>query len=134
MHHDCTYRVCYGDTDQMGGVYYGNYYTLFERSRTEMLRSAGFPYTELEKRSWLLMVAESGCSYHHPAFYDDLLTLRSHVAEIGRVRLKIVTQVLRGDLLLAEGFVVLAFVGRDRKPAKLDPQLVDVCKNFLEEK
>ena len=103
MHYDTTYRVSYGDTDQMGVVYYGNYLEFFERARTEMLRSAGLPYAELERRGWFLMVIEAHCRYHAPARYDDLLTFRSGVAEVSRVKIKIVTQVLRDGVLLAEG-------------------------------
>ena len=47
MYHDMEYRVPYADTDQMGVVYYANYLEYFERSRTEMLRAAGLPYSEL---------------------------------------------------------------------------------------
>ena len=135
MHYDTTYRVSYGDTDQMGVVYYGNYLEFFERARTEMLRSAGLPYAELERRGWFLMVIEAHCRYHAPARYDDLLTFRSGVAEVSRVRIKIVTQVLRDGQLLAEGYVILGSVDRDRRIARLDPEFVDICRRFtLEEK
>ena len=130
MHYDTTYRVSYGDTDQMGVVYYGNYLEFFERARTEMLRSAGLPYAELERRGWFLMVIEAHCRYHAPARYDDLLTFRSGVAEVSRVRIKIVTQVLREGVLLAEGYVVLGSVDRDRRIARLDPEFVDICRRF----
>ena len=56
MFHSSNYRVSYGDTDQMAVVYYGNYLEFFERSRTEMLRDCGLPYTELERRGWLLQL------------------------------------------------------------------------------
>ena len=135
MHYDTTYRVSYGDTDQMGVVYYGNYLEFFERARTEMLRSAGLPYAELERRGWFLMVIEAHCRYHAPAHYDDLLTFRSGVAEVSRVKIKIVTQVLREGVLLAGGYVILGSVDRDRRIARLDPEFVDICRRFtLEEK
>ena len=130
MHYDTTYRVSYGDTDQMGVVYYGNYLEFFERARTEMLRSAGLPYAELERRGWFLMVIEAHCRYHAPARYDDLLTFRSGVAEVSRVKIKIVTQVLRDGVLLAEGYVILGSVDRDRRIARLDPEFVDICRRF----
>jgi len=130
MYYDTTYRVSYGDTDQMGVVYYGNYLEFFERARTEMLRSAGLPYAELERRGWFLMVIEAHCRYHAPARYDDLLTFRSGVAEVSRVKIKIVTQVLRDGVLLAEGYVILGSVDRDRRIARLDPEFVDICRRF----
>ena len=134
MFHSSNYRVSYGDTDQMGVVYYGNYLEFFERARTEMLRDCGLPYSELEKRGWLLMVVEANCRYHAPAHYDDLLTFKSAVAEITRVRIKIVTQVWRDDKLLAEGFVVLGSVDRNYCISRLDPEFVTLCrKDTLED-
>ena len=107
MYYDTTYRVSYGDTDQMGVVYYGNYLEFFERARTEMLRSAGLPYAELERRGWFLMVIEAHCRYHAPAYYDDLLTFRSWVESRQRVKVKICTEVRRGGELLVDGYVIL---------------------------
>ena len=131
MHFDCEYRVCYGDTDRMGVVYYGNYYTFFERGRTEMLRSAGLPYSELERLGCFLPVVESFCKYRSSAKYDDLLTLRSVVLESSRVRMKIGTQVLRDGELLASGYVVLGCVDSNGKISRLHPDLMEACKKFM---
>ena len=49
--HNLEIRVSYADTDQMGVVYYGNYFTWFERGRTELLRAAGLAYKEIEKKN-----------------------------------------------------------------------------------
>ena len=134
MFHSSNYRVSYGDTDQMAVVYYGNYLEFFERSRTEMLRDCGLPYNELERRGWLLMVIESHCRHFAPARYDDLLTFKSSVAEITRVRIKIVTRVYRDDTLLAEGYVVLGSVDKNYRISRLDPEFVEICRKYtLEE-
>lgn len=134
MFHTSTYRVSYGDTDQMAVVYYGNYLEFFERARTEMFRDCGLPYAELERRGWLLMVVEANCRYRSPARYDDLLTFKSAVAEITRVRLKIVTQVYREETLLAEGYVILGAVDKNYRIARLDPEFVEICRKYsLEE-
>lgn len=130
MFYECTYRVCYGDTDRMGVVYYGNYYTFFERGRTEMLRSAGLPYARLEELGNFLPVAESHCRYLSPARYDDLLTFRSAVLEVSRVRIKVGTQVRRDGELLASGYVILASVGRDGRISRLHPELEAACRRF----
>ena len=131
MFHESSYRVSYGDTDQMAVVYHGNYLEFFERSRTEMLRDCGLPYSELERRGWLLMVIEAHCRYHAPAHYDDLLTFRSAVAEISRVRIKIVTRVMRGETLLAEGWVVLGSVDKNHRISRLDPEFVEICSRYM---
>lgn len=131
MYHDIEYRVPYADTDQMGVVYYANYLEYFERSRTEMLRSAGLPYSELEHRGIYLPVSEAYCKYLNSARYDDLLTLRSWVGEIKGVRLVIHSEVRRGDELLVSGHVVLVSVNADRKVVRMSPELVEACKRFM---
>lgn len=130
MFFDCDYRVCYGDTDQMGVVYYANYFTFFERGRTEMLRSVGFPYSRLEQLGVFLPVTEAKCRYFAPARYDDLVTLRSTVLELGRVRLRIGTQVRLNDRVLVSGEVTLASVNADRKPVRVAKELEDACRRY----
>ena len=130
MFFDCDYRVCYGDTDQMGVVYYANYFTFFERGRTEMLRSVGFPYSRMEQLGVFLPVTEAKCRYFAPARYDDLVTLRSAVLELGRVRLRIGTQVRLDDRILVSGEVTLASVNADRKPVRVVRELEDACRKY----
>lgn len=130
MFFDCDYRVCYGDTDQMGVVYYANYFTFFERGRTEMLRSVGFPYSRMEQLGFFLPVTEAKCRYFAPARYDDLVTLRSTVLELGRVRLRIGTQVRLNDKVLVSGEVTLASVNTDRKPVRVAQELEEACRRY----
>ncbi len=115
MKHRCTYRVPYADTDQMAVVYHANYIEYFERSRTEMLRDYGFPYTEVEKLGLYLMVAEVHCKYCGSAKYDDLLTFESHICELRKASLTIYTEVKRGDEVLAIGKVRLASASPELK-------------------
>jgi len=131
MFFDCEYRVCYGDTDQMGVVYYANYFEFFERGRTEMLRAAGFPYSRLEKLGIFLPVTEAKCRYLASARYDDLVTLRSTVLELGRVRFRIGSQVRLGERLLASGEVTLACVNADKRPTRISPELEQACRDYL---
>ena len=131
MFHEIEYRVPYADTDQMGVVYYANYLEYFERSRTEMLRSAGLPYSELEKRGVFLPVSEAYCKYHAPARYDDLLTFRSYVREIKGVRMVIASEVRRGGELLVSGHVTQVSVNADRKVCRMTNDLIESCKQFF---
>lgn len=132
MYHEMQYRVPYADTDQMGVVYYANYLEYFERSRTEMLRSVGLPYSELEKQNIFLPVSEAHCRYLAPARYDDLLTFRSRVSEIKGVRMRVESEVWRGDELLVSGYVILVCVNSDRKVVRMSRTLIDACQSFLE--
>ncbi|MBE6366376.1 MAG: acyl-CoA thioesterase [Lentisphaerae bacterium] len=125
---DCTYRVPYADTDQMQVVYYANYLEYFERSRTEMLRSIGFPYSEMEKMGFFLPVKSAELTYHASACYDDLLTLRSYVAEARGARLKICSEVRRGDELLVSGSVTLCCINSEHKVTRLPAELLEAVK------
>ena len=115
-----TIRVPYAHTDQMGVVYYANYLVYFEMARSEMLREAGTPYGELEKRGVVLPVVEAHTVYRSPARFDDLLELRTRCTEIRGVRLRIEYEVLRGEELLATGYtdhVCVSPAGKVLKPA-----------------
>jgi len=106
------YRVPYADTDQMGVVYYGNYLTLFERARNELMRSCGYTYLQCEKEGWMLPVVHAEVDYHRPAKYDDLLEVRAWVKSIKGVRLEIACDVRRkGETeFLASGYTRHCFV------------------------
>ncbi len=133
MYFECQYRVPYADTDQMGVVYYANYLVYFERGRTEMFRSAGLPYSELEKQGLFLPVSEAYCKYQASAHYDDLLTFRSWIAELGRVRVRIATEVRRADEVLVSGHVVLGCVNSERRIVRFSPEIIAVCRKFVAE-
>lgn len=106
------YRVPYADTDQMGVVYYGNYLTLFERARNELMRALGYTYKECESEGWALPVTHAEVNYHRPARYDDLLVVSAEVSAQKGVRIEIACEVRRkGEPdLLVSGFTRHAFV------------------------
>lgn len=134
MFHEMSYRVPYADTDQMGVVYYANYLEYFERSRTEMLREAGLSYRDMEEMGYFLPVAEAYCKYSGSARYDDLLTFRSTVEEISRVKLKIRSDVIRDGKVLVSGFVTLGCVNRDFRISRLPEKMIECCNKYLMEK
>ena len=76
--HEYQKRVRYGETDQMGYVYYGNYAQYYEIGRVEMLRSLGMTYDSMEKEMGIMMpVVNLEIRYLRPAHYDNLLTIRT---------------------------------------------------------
>lgn len=77
--HETQVRVRYGETDQMNYLYYGNYALYFEVGRTESLRSLGFAYKALEERGIGLPVIKLESEYLRPAFYDDLITIKTRL-------------------------------------------------------
>ncbi|MBR5840332.1 MAG: acyl-CoA thioesterase [Victivallales bacterium] len=114
------YRVCYADTDQMGVVYYANYFMLFERARTELLRLNGLSYKQIEEQGFMLPVLDAHAKYHRPARYDDLLDVTARVIEFDGLKLKTACEVKRDGVLLVDGDVTLVFLnaqtGRPSRP------------------
>lgn len=81
--HECTKRVRYGETDQMGYLYYGNYAQYYEIGRTEMIRHLGISYRDMEAEHQVMMpVMSMQCRYVRPARYDELITIRTTLREM----------------------------------------------------
>ncbi len=75
-------RVRYGETDQMGYLYYGNYALYFEVGRTDAIRELGLTYKEMEENGVMMPVAEVNIKYIRPALYDDLITVKTIIKEL----------------------------------------------------
>lgn len=101
----CSYRVIYGDTDQMGVVYYANYLRWFERGRSEFLRQMGVPYATIEAQGLHFPVTEARCRYSQSARYDDVVAIATTLTELGRASLVFCYRITREDdgALLATG-------------------------------
>jgi acyl-CoA thioester hydrolase len=104
--HRTTYRVIYGDTDNMGVAYYANYLRWFEIGRTEMFRSLGLAYREIESRGLLLPVSEAHCRYLAPARYDELLAIDTSLDPAIRAGMKFDYRISadEGERVLATGY------------------------------
>lgn len=74
-------RVRYGETDQMGYLYYGFYAWYYEVGRVEALRELGVRYRDIENDGTLLVVAEMNAKYLKPAKYDELITIRTLIEQ-----------------------------------------------------
>jgi acyl-CoA thioester hydrolase len=102
----------------MGVVHHPRYLVWFEVARTELLRSLGGSYRDLEDAGTLLMVVEVEVRHRRPARYDDIVTVRTRVDAVGSVRLQFGYEVLRGETLLAEGRTLLAACDREGRPRR----------------
>ncbi|HKK47147.1 MAG TPA: thioesterase family protein [Balneolaceae bacterium] len=114
-------RSRYGETDQMGYVYYGRYLEYFEEARTEMIRSLGFPYTRLEDNGIMLPVVHTEVDYKAPIFYDELMRIKVLLFDIPTVKLETYYEVYtdRKEAPHILGKVVLCFMKEDsRKPCR----------------
>lgn len=116
-------RVRYQETDNMGVVYYGNYFTWMEVARTEHFRKMGISYKAIEDKGAFLMVASAGCRYKSPARYDDIVTIESAVAEIKNSSLKFEYKISVGSRLVASGESVHVFTDRSCKPMRIPAEI-----------
>ncbi|MFZ2448754.1 MAG: thioesterase family protein [Syntrophobacteraceae bacterium] len=112
------FRVIYGDTDAMGFAYYGNYLKWFEIGRAEWFRETGTSYREIEQGGTYLPVVEAHCSYIHPAFYDDVLTISTSFTFAGPARLRFDYEIMRGDEIITTGYTLHVCMNRERKVQK----------------
>jgi acyl-CoA thioester hydrolase len=112
--HDCEtrVRVRYAETDQMGVVYHANYLIWMEIGRVEWCRSRGASYRDMEAEGILLAVAEVNCRYLAPARYDEVVSIRTRVAEAGRRLVRFEYQIACGERALAAGFTKHVFLDR----------------------
>jgi len=116
-------RVRYGETDQMGVVYHANYLVYFEIGRTDLIRSLGVSYAELEKDGLRLPVVDLGVRFHEPARYDEELAIETRLTKVTGVRLVFEYTVRRvgEDRVLAEGHTTLASVDENGRPLRFPP-------------
>jgi acyl-CoA thioester hydrolase len=122
-----TVRVRYAETDQMGVVYYANYFVWFEVARTDLLRTLGWTYREMESSGVRLPVIEAQCDYRRPTRYDDEVEIRTSVRVASAVRLEFSYDVtVKGqDGTVAMGRTRHAAVGRDGRPCRLPDRILE---------
>jgi acyl-CoA thioester hydrolase len=119
---ETTVRVRYAETDQMGVVYYGNYFTWFEIGRVELCRQLGFEYKRMETEDdSFIVVADAHCRYKRPARFDDLLVIRTKVSESQRRTVRFDYEIIdqASGELLATGDTLHVICDRLGKPKSL---------------
>jgi acyl-CoA thioester hydrolase len=117
-------RVRYAETDQMGVAYHGNYFAWFEVGRTDLLRSHGVTYKELEAQDVHLPVIEAQARFVRPALYDDVLEIRTRVSAVSGARVTFAYEVRRnGDAVLATGSTSHAAIDGRGRPRRLPENL-----------
>jgi acyl-CoA thioester hydrolase len=114
-------RVRYAETDQMGVVYYANYFVWFEVGRTDLLRERGWNYRDMETEGFGLPVIEAHCTYRESAKYDDEIEVRTTAEMLSPVRVKFSYQIVRAAdaAMLATGTTVHATLDRNGRPCRL---------------
>ncbi len=116
-------RVRYGETDQMGYVYYGVYAQYYEVGRVEAMRSLGFSYKKMEERGVLMPVINLTINYKKPAFYDDEIRIVTTIKTVPSARITFEYECYnQTDELLNTGTVTLVFLDKAKNKPTLPPQ------------
>ncbi len=116
-------RVRYGETDQMGIVYYGNYADYLEQGRTEWLRTLGFSYKFMEANNIHLPVVNLNIDYKKPALYDDVINITTTLKEIPTVRIEFYYEIHNQDgQLLITATTTLVFVNSSTNKLRKAPE------------
>ena len=123
--HRFSLRVRYGDVDQMGWVYYGNYLRWFEIGRAELMRSLGRSYRDVEERDGVLLpVLDARCRYFRGARYDEQVTLETGVLDVARATLRFGYRVRGEDgARCALGYTEHCVVDREARPVRPPAEL-----------
>jgi acyl-CoA thioester hydrolase len=123
-------RVRYAETDKMGVVYYANYLVWFEVGRTDLLRSLGWTYREMESSGVSLPVIQAHCDYQRPARYDDEIEVRTAGEMLSGARMKFrYTVVAASDgTVNAEGYTEHAAVDPAGRPCRLPDRIRDAFR------
>lgn len=123
-------RVRYKETDQMGIAHHSNYIVWFEIGRTDLCRSTGFSYADIEARGFVLVVTDIACRYLAPFRYDQEVLIRTSVASAGSRIMKFAYDLYdaQGEVLYATGSTSHMWLDRTtRRPARAD---AEVMKGF----
>ncbi len=128
--------MIYGDTDQMGVVYYANYLRWFERGRSEFLRQIGVPYANIEAAGFHFPVAEVNCRYAQSARYDDIIEITTTLVDLSRVYLKFKYKISRQEdqLILATGSTKHACIDREGQVKRIPKLLADAVELAKQQK
>ncbi|TWR28825.1 acyl-CoA thioesterase [Mucilaginibacter pallidiroseus] len=132
--HSTKLRVRYGETDQMGYMYYGNYAEFFEVGRVEMLRSLGLTYAGMEADGIMMPVLEMNCKYLKPARYDEEITIKVTMAKMPAVKIHFKYELFNeNNELIHVGETLLAFINmKTNRPSLPTQAFLDKVKPFFE--
>ena len=126
-------RVRYGETDRMGYLYYGHYPEYFEVSRTDMIKSLGLSYKEIEENGIIMPVRSLKIYYKSPALYDELVTVTSWLKVLPEIKLDIDYEIYNEHKkLICTGNTILAFVdATSRRLRRAPPFFLEAVKKYF---
>lgn len=127
-------RVRYGETDQMGYLYYGNYALYYEVGRAEAVRELGFTYRQLEEMGVMMPVVEFHTHYYRPALYDDLVTVKTLLKELdGGPKIQFHSELYneQGQLLNKGATTLVFYDPKEKKKINMPEELLRRLRPFF---
>ncbi|MCG8575823.1 MAG: acyl-CoA thioesterase [Flavobacteriales bacterium] len=133
LSHSIQTRVRYSETDKMGFCYYGNYAQFFEMGRVETLREIGVSYASMEDQGILLPVVDFSVKYFKPAFYDELLTIKTTLVKEPLVKIEFDYEIFneKNERLTKANTVLVFTDAAERKPIKAPDELIRKIREKL---
>ncbi|MDP1744803.1 MAG: thioesterase family protein [Bacteroidota bacterium] len=130
---ETSLRVRYAETDRMGYVYYGNYAQYFEVGRVEALRQLGTSYKEMEDNGIMLPVYACNIKYLKPAFYDDLLVIKTVIKDLPTAKITFDYEIYnqKGELLTSANTSLVFIKMATNKPCAAPESFIEKIKVYF---
>lgn len=129
---ETSFRVMYADTDQMGVMHHGSYVKYLEVARTELMRSCGMPYKEMEKSGVMSPILDLNIKYIKPALYDEILSVQTWISKIKGSRIVFDYSIYREDVLLTKASTTLVFLDtKTMRPSDIKDTFIDKIKDYI---
>lgn len=127
---DYTVRTRYAETDQMGVVYYGNYPQYLELGRVEWLRELGISYKKMEEEGVMLPVVSLQIDYKKPAFYDELITVRTRLKNISSSKIEFDYELIneKGETISTANTVLVFVSAETRRPMRCPESIITLIE------
>lgn len=130
LHFDFVLRTRYAETDQMGVVYYGNYPQYLELGRVEWLRQLGISYKEMEEEGVMLPVVSLQINYRKPAFYDELITIRTKLKEVTSSKIEFDYEILneKNDIISTANTILVFVDKKTWRPTRCPEKIIHLIQ------
>ncbi|AUS07397.1 acyl-CoA thioesterase [Pseudotamlana carrageenivorans] len=126
-------RVRYGETDQMGVVYHGNYALYLEMGRIEWLRKIGVSYKKMEEDGIMLPVVSMTLNYKKSAGYDDVINVKTQLKKYPSVKIEFDYEITnsKGEILTTANTVLVFIDKTTNKPTRPPKYVLDAIDELL---
>ena len=122
--------VAYSDTDQMGFMHHANYLKYYEKARWDLFAEIDLPYKTIEEQGHIFPVIDCRIKYFYPAFYDDIIRIRTEIVSVKGARILFKNQMFNNEkILINEAMIAVACVNKSTQKATMIP---DTMKRKLE--